>query len=174
MTVAQVTALGNLMRSSLNSRGCWLPDQVPLHIESQSGLAKRGAQMHELGRTEAEISGGRLVRQRILVRHGLPQEVCLFVLAHEYGHALLNRHGQAALALEHAEGFCQYLGGVVIREQLGHGEAAICRYQGELSRDGVYGSGMRIVTEAVDRCGEAAVIRAFLFGRTAALRLRRV
>ncbi len=169
VTAAQVIALGNLMRASLRSRDCWLLEHIPLRFESRPDSVKHGAQIHELGRTVAEFRAGRLVRQEILMRHGLPQEVCLFALTHEYGHALLNVNGQVNLASEYREGFCQYMGGVVVREHLGHVTATHTLYNKELSRDGVYGEGMRMVTQAVSRRGEAAVIRAFLAGKTASL-----
>jgi len=168
----QFGALSDLVRSSLAPRGCWPSTLVPVRQESRRGMAGTGQDVHELGRTEAEFSGRVLLRQQILIRRGLPREVCLFSLAHEYGHVLLNHNGQSNLSAVHTEGFCQYLGGVVLREQLGGDSPAMRRHQHELTRDGLYGDGLRIVTEAVKRNGEAAVIRAFLTGTTATLGLR--
>lgn len=160
----QIVALGNLLRSSLRRRSCWLPYEVPLRIESRSGVPAGTLEPHVLGRTTGQFRGSTLVWQEISIQFGLPREVCLFALGHEYGHALLNHKGQSHLSDTLREGFCQYLGGVVIREQLGSSQPARILYDVEMSRRDLYGSGFRLVSDWVARIGEASVIQAILVG----------
>lgn len=168
----QVVSLGRLLHLSLAPRSCWLANRVSLLIHSRNSLAGAGrSEPDALGMTEAVFQGGRLVHQKIWVRYGLPQEVCLMTLAHEYTHAFLNYRGQTGLIPTHLEGFCQYIAGVVAREHLGHSQPAQARYNHELTREDHYGQGMRLVADAVRRHGEAAVISAFVEGTTACLGL---
>ena len=173
-TSADVTGLGNLLRSSLSPRGCWLPHRVPLRIESP-GAAARGQDfdVHLLGWTSARFLGPKLMGQEISVRYGLPDEVCLFTLAHEYGHAVLNHHGKSPIPDLWSEGFCQFLAGIVLREHRRGRPEAQRRLQLELGRGGIYGQGMRTVTQAAQRHGEASVIAAFATGSPASLRMGR-
>lgn len=171
-TASRIAELGELIKGSLRPRSCWLSDRVTLLVHSRDSLTKAGTnEPHLLGRSEAVFQGSRLAHQTIWVRYGLPEEVCLTTLTHEYAHALLNHHGRSRLTETQREGFCEYLAGVVVREQLGHSKAAINHYDTEFSRSDLYGRGMRLVTEAVRRNGEATVIRAFLTGKIVELRL---
>ena len=137
-----------------------LSKPITLKLQTLAGARHAGDyQEHQLGHTRYR-SGGQTSEVHIQVRLGMPSEVTLQTIAHEFGHALLFEWGCHDASRIASEGFCEYLGFTCLGALM-TGSAAREYVRRGLSRTDDYGRGYRLVRAAADRIGHKQVISSF-------------
>lgn len=161
--------LTRMVESSMRRNNLWLGRHVPVRLETLKTLKAAGNyDPHTWGRTQF-VSGLGKSTTSIEVRFGLPSEIMLSTIAHEYGHVLLFAHGHFGLEPELVEGFCEFLGHETVDEQMPAEGYAIRYREAMAAREDLYGKGLRTVLSLASIHGRARMTSALLSGNLSSL-----
>lgn len=161
--------LTRMVESSMRRNNLWLDRSVPVRLETLKTLKAAGNyDPHAWGRTHF-ISGPGKSTTSIEVRFGLPREIMLSTIAHEYGHVLLFAHGRFEVAPELTEGFCEFLAHETVREQMPTERFALRFREAMAAREDLYGTGFRRIVHLASIHGRARMTSALLSGNLSSL-----
>lgn len=158
-----VAFLTRAVEASMRRHNIWLAKAVPVQLETlATQKAARAYDPHVWGRTRF-TSGVRGSTTSIEIRFGLPQEIMLSTIAHEYGHVLLFANRRFSLSAELTEGFCEYLAHETLADHSLTPAAHRYRQQMVIRKD-VYGNGLRTMLRLAGAYGRARLTTTMLSG----------